>query len=752
MQSVSVRERFRPARIAFVIPHGDAAAFELCVRMNTALLGGMFNPILCHSVERQDEATQMLRAFDPDLIHHSLQSPLTWVPPELLRQFPRHYSTLFHTGNNGVKYFLYSDIVPMISHMWREIARIEKTTPFFFPVIGAGSPHHLLFKTLFGAFPEDFSVSYERLFRNNLNPHHLTLTDSHPLPTSDPWDKVSPIRLTVTDLHQYSRGPLHPSRIVFAGDPLDLDSLIDFWNLRAAGNEVLFVALSHFADFEPPVKDLYKEIDPQAEWKYLPLFFSRHAHDDTKGAVVQWLKRLLPSSEWTATAECLCESYWKGPTNRINKYHYYQESESLAPFVDGKLQYQTAFPHWLCPPQRTLEEKRLYVEPSFVGLYRAHDFLVDFPRDPGIEGSLRRWFAGNARVTDGGIAIQRDPSHRDMHIQFPNAHDAIAAIFAHRKLGIKLSEPGHVAKQILVRLGGIGGCRIFKVKAVRETIELLNDGKAHSLQEVLKTIGSHLPQGPRDLYVESAKPIGSYKAPEILELMHRMGMVQQGWRLQCNTCSMWEWYPIADLRGRFVCRWCFADNATPQLVGNPNVTFAYRANGLYLSHQKVKGSIPVILSLWRLTQDGGVFEKSVFTTSIEVWEVQTQQSAVGELDYVVLIPHPLGSSDYKLVLGEARGQVDYRDDDIKKVRHVADRFGREFVTKHVALTFSTLKDAFADSEKALLRALSQDGYEVIPLTRLDLDPYDLHDRFEGLPNQYSHTLEHLGTNLRTLNL
>jgi hypothetical protein len=46
MESVTVRDRFRPARIAFVIPQDDASAFEQAVRLNTALLGGMYRESL----------------------------------------------------------------------------------------------------------------------------------------------------------------------------------------------------------------------------------------------------------------------------------------------------------------------------------------------------------------------------------------------------------------------------------------------------------------------------------------------------------------------------------------------------------------------------------------------------------------------------------------------------------------------------------------------------------------------------------
>src|ERR1022692_931483 len=99
----------------------------------------------------------------------------------------------------------------------------------------------------------------------------------------------------------------------------------------------------------------------------------------------------------------------------------------------------------------------------------------------------------------------------------------------------------------------------------------------------------------------------------------------------------------------------------------------------------MKGSIPVIMSLWRFVNGGEHLEKNVFTTSIEVDQNGGQRKQLGELDFVVLMPRPAGLDEYKLVLGEARGGNDYEEGDVRTIREVADRFGKEFVSKHVCL-------------------------------------------------------------------
>jgi len=62
------------------------------------------------------------------------------------------------------------------------------------------------------------------------------------------------------------------------------------------------------------------------------------------------------------------------------------------------------------------------------------------------------------------------------------------------------------------------------------------------------------------------------------------------------------------------------------------------------------------------------------------------------------------------------------------------------------LAFSTLRDRYSDADKARLRDLARRGYGVIALTREQLDPYDLFDRFKQAPHRYALGLKELSEN------
>lgn len=105
------------------------------------------------------------------------------------------------------------------------------------------------------------------------------------------------------------------------------------------------------------------------------------------------------------------------------------------------------------------------------------------------------------------------------------------------------------------------------------------------------------------------------------------------------------------------------------------------------------------------------------------------------------------STKYDLVLGEAKGFMDYEADKIGRLTQIADKFD-----KKPYLAFATLKDQFNDQEKTLLRGLIDAGYRVIPLTRLELDPYYLWKRFEGAPQKHVVSFDDLSQSSIYMNL
>lgn len=198
---------------------------------------------------------------------------------------------------------------------------------------------------------------------------------------------------------------------------------------------------------------------------------------------------------------------------------------------------------------------------------------------------------------------------------------------------------------------------------------------------------------------------------------------------------------MSEFAEEYTCRFCF----TTQRVNFASAAreWQYKADGLFQIPASAQGSVAVILSLWRFEHQAHS-SQGRYVTSRNLLATDTKRRY--EIDYAYIIMGTFGTS-YELVLGEAKGFGDLTDGDIQKMADLADRFPRK-----PYLAFSTLKDCYSDEDKARLRALAERGYHVIALTREELDPYDLFERFEHAPHKYAISLKDLSQNTLHLNV
>jgi hypothetical protein len=151
----------------------------------------------------------------------------------------------------------------------------------------------------------------------------------------------------------------------------------------------------------------------------------------------------------------------------------------------------------------------------------------------------------------------------------------------------------------------------------------------------------------------------------------------------------------------------------------------YKADGLFRISDSAQGSVAVIISLWRL--ENLTFSDGRYVTSTNL--VATDTGRRYEIDHAYVVTKVQDAS-YDLVLGQATRFGDFTNDDMQKMTELADRFSQK-----PYLAFSTLKDQFSEADKVRFRDLAGRGYRVIALTREELDPYDLFDRFDQAPHK-----------------
>ncbi|HEU4678945.1 MAG TPA: hypothetical protein VFS35_05450, partial [Terrimicrobiaceae bacterium] len=106
----------------------------------------------------------------------------------------------------------------------------------------AGDPLADVLSLQFGLYPTtpNLKWNYEKMFVEGLHAQERTLSYGEPL-SIDCRKSFGPIELTGAQLRGYGSGFPWGGNGIYIGDSTNFDDLISFWNIRAAGNSIVYV-------------------------------------------------------------------------------------------------------------------------------------------------------------------------------------------------------------------------------------------------------------------------------------------------------------------------------------------------------------------------------------------------------------------------------------------------------------------------------------------------------------------------------
>jgi hypothetical protein len=749
MESIHVRQTVRPIRFAFLVERGDFDSLLQAVSLNTAIWGGMYNPIV--GLLPDDQREGLLKSFDPDyLVHISGQ-----IDPALQERFQFSIverDALVATDHQSEMRYLRLGvhIGPLLQKIHREETRFLQR-PSRAVIVETDEPAwSRLVPVVYGSFahlPEQ-DVEFRRLFLDLLRASEATANRTS-LP-ADVLDGVSPVDSTRYDLSLYGGQANFSSHILYVGDPQNWDDLVEFWNIRATGRHLVFLPTDEFHVFEPIVRRVIASgdypINPHVR-NHADLQKAPSATRQQYEAVADWIAALnagpFARRTWDPRFGMDVDFY----VGDIHAANVESSSEEEVALWDGTrlTPVKTARPTLLSENSGIRHRDfRWAIELTMRGSSLDNSVSFTLPSEPGVETLVRHAVAGlpgDIRISRRGLVITEDFPTGHLYLNPLQTDEMFAAIFEARGFDVEESQPGRYAAQIIAKMGNLHfDCRMFKVKGVREIINRLSNGSILTKGNMHDIVtAAWQPDANDDLHIRRGQRQALDFGAIFDELLDKR-IIRPGFSMKCSNCFAEDWYHVSEFAEEFTCRFCF----TRQRVNfGAKHEWQYKADGLFQIRDSALGSLAVIISLWRfahLAMLGG----GKYATSLKLKDRDTGKEC--EIDFVYLQTTDWRASD-ELVFGESAGHIDLTQADADKMRALADRFDRR-----PYLAFSTLKDEFSDAEKTWLRKLSQDGYKVIALTRPDLDLYDLHKRFEHTSHRYAVSLSDLSRNTLQLNL
>lgn len=585
--------------------------------------------------------------------------------------------------------------------------------------------NHVLLAT-FGSYPsrDEIGKDYSNFFVDNLRGQRVPIGRADELP-ADAYRKLTPSALTAFDLEWSGFSPRgNPG--FYVGESGSFQDLINFWNLRAAKIDLLLYDLAYEGRFKA-LKD-----------SYLAELLKRPA--DPGGGLdrVEYWSRLedIPDGisfghgiAWSVIRD---EGIWNG-LNVNPRRVYISQQPTLASVTDSMTRPSLSF---------QLPNKPFFDDVAFhqsvaisvspiVDLFGQEEFTFRPPHIPELNEYYGResYFAsGEVRSEADGLGIIADLTRNDLTFRALPSRELIAQIFRAFGMRAEPSQAGLVASRLVKQMGGLQGCRVFKISGVRNLIEKYGPLKAFTRSAAIQIIGQNDPATGQPnfgdferLFIEQRN--NPKLTPEqVFKYLVRNAVFRAGLNLGCPHCQLDFWVPLDDIATEVRCELCGNSfNITGQLHDRD---WAYRRSGLFGREDHQEGSVPVAVTLQQI--DTIVSDKMIYTTAMNIAPVSANVAPC-ESDFVIVCR---GNYERKIpmAIGECKGRKEITMQDVQNLTRIADAFVRTRIEPFIIFAKTT---SFTPEEVVRCRqAQGPYGSRVILLSARELEPYFVYERTE----------------------
>ena len=731
--------RLRPVRIGFLVRPSDKKAVRKTMRLCTCLWGGAYNPIIpvCRSMPKSwrenphvyTSGPQLtagyLRFFEPDVFveavpglaeeagiqndpHRMGEDRVIELDNFIERRKSRRPEPAFGLSIFDLYRDLYEKEFQFVRRHDQRIVAFEENTrcdPFV--------------EAAFGAFPKDEDLSFiEHTFYDAFDPLKLK-------PNSENWVKViserhrTPLYFTGHALNRdfgHYDGP-----ILFVADPSNSTDLIDLWNIRLFKPQVLLLNIhwmEETADF----------LNKLVATNFRPL--SRFPHRVINRTTVEFSRSISEKTAQELIAKVFTDvpkgsmslRHWHEPIWRENK----DEMVYRSPRVEVTAQSNDIKVDVSDDDDRGISFRS--ISPGFVETSRGNNArwanvlkLRNYGNNRNIALALPSTIKSAHRFHDGlngptiisseGIVLLEHYKDSNTYVSLITGRDAIIGWLKTKEVKARPSDPGRVADQMLIAIGGFRGTHLL---ADSEILRQL-DNMAKSVRRY--------PDGNEEEYadrtVSATVWVDLLKRRENRGTLSRRGLddfvkagaLKLGLTVSCPNCEKKNWYSLDDLGEVVSCERCLKKFDFPQgSIKFNHEPWKFRVVGPFSVPDFAGGAYSTILSLRAFSQKLGLGNQDItYSTNLDLEIGEDRQ----EIDFALWYGRGRvlrQNEEPVLVFGEAKSfatQAITRED-IQRMKRLSKIFPGAY------LTFSILKDNLSEVEKQLISKLALWGRSQLP--------------------------------------
>jgi hypothetical protein len=734
MDTLSLRIKYRPLRIGWCLSAGDFASLKKALQLTHTIWGGRYNPII--PVDDIDFGSQLVNLFRVDFLFpvSEDQKVTTFIKKFSYLPYPFLHNELFLKEYSGKIYPTVVDLYHPIRRLYEENFKNNPNPSFHTTIFkwNDDDPLANVFLSTFGSFPpkEETGTDYEGLIEKHLAAEVIDITGKKALP-SDSFKKITPNEICCMDLQRHYSIINHWTKSGFyIGRAQDFNDVVSFWNIRATDTDILFYDHDYSERLdslktEYPASLRARPQNPQDPDSHVALWSLRK--DD------QLEKSAFGSGLWICTLD---SSAWNGLNIKAPIMHFGEKSVLASVGHDtNKIRVSFSLPEKPAYNQGHLNQQHLVASiDKGIGLFGNEQATLMTPYIPELNEYYGRNFYfdwNEVRVEPESIGIIITVWREDLSLSALNVTSLLSKIFEVAGIKANPSKPGLIASRLIQQLGGLQGCRVFKIAGVRNLIKKYKPDQSFTKGAATQIIANLDPLTNKpnfsdyeDLFLESRPWSKKLKPNDVFTYLLKHGVFRVGLKFECPHCNLDFWLSLDDIKTQTTCEYCGrAFNVTTQLKDRD---WNYRRSGLFGKENNQEGGIPVALTLQQIDTVYKGLKEMIYTTAMELVPAGASINRC-ETDFVVLTQSKI---DHKIqiVIGECKNHEEIAEDDVLKLKKVAEALEKKGV--QVFVIFSKISD-FTPEELERCKIINEKSRRrLILFTGRELEPYRLYEKTE----------------------
>jgi hypothetical protein len=573
----------------------------------------------------------------------------------------------------------------------------------------------LFWASLFGEVPPKINSALERLY---FEPLEIQVVDFQPdkLLETMAGNILFPRRISQQRLlNSQNRSGFRRDAYVYFLDATRVEDIVDFWNLRALGRQVLPVPkqLKDNPQLRRLVTDFLKV--HRRPWPHNPSVCDvatiLRARGCTMDEVTEYAKSLKiePVQDDTSKDSFFSLQHWyprvwdqwaRDKDGAVPDDVYGEEEDSIEinETKELKFRFQPLLPKFA---QKHIYhgEPRCANEISF-RFYGSEEYLAEvLPKSSGealtraISGltSLRSdWRVGR----NGLVKLVKDSFTQTREI--PSAQNIMFAWLQDLGWKPKISPPGLLAKQIYRKFEGHP--MALRNEKLLGLIEHMNGG---TVKHDGRPAEENKIKQERELSVGEVKNKleASQKGRDLYSYLLSKGVFKLGLRMQCSSCLRNSWFPLEVVENTFTCPKCLESFLA---VGNLDAaTWCYKTAGPFSVPNYADGAYAVLLSLEFFSDH---YIHTIRTTPVLSFTAEAPDKKRIEADFALFWEESIfGENRDGLLFGECKTYTHFTDDDFGRMQYLAKTF------PGAVLVFCTLRKVLSKREIAGLTRVAKAG-------------------------------------------